>query len=282
LEEATLEKSIKAELDYLLLLAKKLTEDVKGLEDEVNILKALKHMNIVGFIGFKKLDGFDYMIMEYMNAGSLLNYIRSHFKDIKEEDLIFMTKQITKGMEYLELKKIVHRDLALRNILCSVEESKFICKISDFGLSRILSEETNAYRMSNSTLLPIKWTAPEVLFREMVTLKCDVFSFGVVLFEIFTKGEVPWSGFTNEEIKERVKKGERTPLPEDFGPPLIIDLMKQCYKEDPEERPSFVEISMVLSSYMSKQVKKTESSIERGISALHDYSIAPSSNKFQD
>lgn len=150
------------------------------MEDEVNILKALKHMNIVGFIGFKKLDGFDYMIMEYMNAGSLLNYIRSHFKDIKEEDLIFMTKQIAKGMEYLELKKIVHRDLALSkdnflnyflpiiltfsllgNILCSVEESKFICKISDFGLSRILSEETNTYRMSNSTLLPIKWTAPE-------------------------------------------------------------------------------------------------------------------------
>ncbi len=112
-----------------------------------------------------------------------------------------------------------------------------ICKISDFGLSRIIS--ANYYSQSENRIFPYKWSAPEVVLKNLVAKKSDVFSFGVVLFEIFSKGQIPWSSFTYQEVAQALQKQERMPLPKDFGPQFIIDLMNECWKEDHHQRPTF-------------------------------------------
>ena len=84
-----------------------------------------------------------------------------------------------------------------------------------------------------------QWSAPEVLFKDKISTKSDVFSFGVVLFEIFSKGGTPWPGKSNNKVIVALERGERMRLPETFGPQFIIDLMNECWKEDPHERPAF-------------------------------------------
>lgn len=130
--------------------------------------------------------------------------------------------------------------MALRNILCHNDGNKLICKVSDFGLSKIVPENYYYYDQSKSQApIPIKWSAPEVLFRDKISLKCDVWSFGVLLFELFTKGENPWVGRTNEEIIQDLRNGKRMSIPEKFGPPFVLDIINLCWLENSHERPTF-------------------------------------------
>uniref|UniRef100_A0A1X7UUU1 Protein kinase domain-containing protein n=1 Tax=Amphimedon queenslandica TaxID=400682 RepID=A0A1X7UUU1_AMPQE len=147
-------------------------------------------------------------------------------------------------MEYLSRKKFVHRDLAARNILVS-DEGTGICKIADFGMSRDLKDES--YYISQSKKIPIKWTAPEALHYKKYSSASDVWSYGTVMYEIWSIGHKPFESSTNQECIRLVDSGYRLPPPPGCPKPMY-KLMMQCWNPDTHNRPSFSDISSSLSS----------------------------------
>jgi len=146
-------------------------EDQLSLMDEANVLKQLRHPNIVNYLGlFIDREGEKYIVMEYVPLGSLDKFVGR--KEVTLSDLVNMGKQIACGMAHLESLRVIHRDLALRNILLGVDNGKYVAKISDFGLSRSIE---NSYYKSDDAHVPIKWCAPEVLQFGTHTTKSDVF-----------------------------------------------------------------------------------------------------------
>ncbi|GBN36403.1 Tyrosine-protein kinase SRK3 [Araneus ventricosus] len=139
-------------------------------------------------------------------------------------------------MMHLEANNMIHRDLAARNILVG---DGGIVKLADFGLARIVDEAV--YVASGGGKLPIRWAAPEAYTTGEFTIKSDVWSFGIVLYEIFTHGETPYSGMTNSQVSQLITKQDyRMPKPSD---PDCIDavyeIMTMCWKKEPKDRPTF-------------------------------------------
>lgn len=130
------------------------------------------------------------IVMEFMEEGSLDKFLLSNRGKFEVKHFVDFSFQISLGMVYLSSEKIIHRDLALRNILVSSKKDRYIVKISDFGLSR----QTSAYRISDSKL-PVKWSAPETYLKHESTIKSDVWSFGIVLWEIFCEGLEPYVSY---------------------------------------------------------------------------------------
>jgi len=158
-------------------------------------------------------------------------------------DLLSMAKHAAAGMSYLEGKKVVHRDLALRNLLVTVENSKYIVKISDFGLSRQI--ESGIYTTQDKNI-PVKWCSPEVLELGEYSSKSDVWGFGVVLWELFSYGKIPYTGMSNAEAAEKVsQQGYRMPAP-DKCPEGVYDIMRHCWRSKAKLRPSFAKIFSLL------------------------------------
>ncbi len=147
--------------------------------------------------------------MEYIPKGNVKDVLRQERQKMQFNDLLDMMISTAKGMAYLESKGILHRDLSCRNLLVTKVDDKYEVKITDFGMSRTTSQYS-----SIGKLLPIRWCAPEVLRGENATIKSDVFSFGVVMWEILEFGETPWPDIrSNEEVSETVISGERLPQP---------------------------------------------------------------------
>jgi serine/threonine protein kinase len=165
------------------------------------------------------------------------------------------------GMRYLHDHKVIHRDIALRNILVSASTSddyKYDVKVADFGMSRLLER---GYYKTESKEVPVRWTAPgiqiftaliaqyntEAIERHQFTMKSDVWSFGVLLYELFSFGKVPYAQFNNSETVEKVLSGFRLTPPENT-PPKIAELMLKCWQSDPNLRPTFGDIFNLLES----------------------------------
>ena len=164
-------------------------------ENEFRTMKNLDHRHIV------KLKGISWpqrrLVMEYLPDGSLINYLH----DLKAkripvgsiyDELIRFAKEICEGMIYLQSQKFIHRDLAARNIMVAQDrlDTSYYVKISDFGLSRVLVDDKDYYR-GNPDEFPVQWYAPECIKDHKFTFVSDVWSFGVVLWEMFTLGERP-------------------------------------------------------------------------------------------
>ncbi|XP_043209365.1 vascular endothelial growth factor receptor 1-like isoform X2 [Amphibalanus amphitrite] len=167
-------------------------------------------------------------------------------------DLLQWSYQVARGMEYLASRKLLHGDLAARNILLA--ESRIV-KISDFGLSRDIYK-TKDYRKKGKGLLPVKWMAIESIQESLFSTQSDVWSFGVVMWEFFSLGATPYPGMEYDvNFVRRLRDGYRMEAPK-FSPSSTYQLMLDCWKETPGTRPSFTEISERLGHYLEEQVKK--------------------------
>jgi len=210
-------------------------EQKKKFLQEGRILKQYEHPNIVKFIGICVQKQPIMIVMELVSGGSLLNYLRTSSDKLTTKALLGMCQDAASGMEYLESKNCIHRDLAARN--CLVSDTHCV-KISDFGMSR----EEEEYIVSDGLKqIPIKWTAPEALNYGKYTSLCDVWSFGVLAWEIFSKGGTPYQGMTNTRARELIDSGYRMPAP-DGTPDEMYQLMLRCWQYEPEDRPHFSEI----------------------------------------
>ena len=138
-------------------------------------------------------------------------------------------------MQYLAGRKCVHRDLAARNCLL---DDKMMIKIADFGLTRQLDDTSIYYRQQSSTPVPVKWLAIESLEHEIYTFKTDVWSYGVLIWELMTRGLVPYAKTSNLKLLDELKAGLRLNLPKHCPPP-VVELCSKCWDIDPQQRPNF-------------------------------------------
>ncbi|NXO50992.1 FES kinase, partial [Aramus guarauna] len=201
---------------------------------EARILKQYNHPNIVRLIGVCTQKQPIYIVMELVQGGDFLSFLRSEGPHLRVKELIKMTENAAAGMEYLESKHCIHRDLAARN--CLVTEKNTL-KISDFGMSR--EEEGGIYASTGGMKqIPVKWTAPEALNYGRYSSESDVWSFGILLWETFSLGAVPYANLSNQQTREAVEQGVRLDPPEQC-PEEMYQLMQRCWEYDPRKRPSF-------------------------------------------
>jgi len=185
---------------------------------EATVMTSLKHENLVCLKGIILDKSSLKIVTEYMSKGSLLEYLRSRGRQfVTRKDQIKFALDTCKGMEYLESKNVIHRDLAARNVLISEQEN---AKVSDFGLA------LHNYTFLESGKLPIKWTAPEALKTQKFSSKSDMWSFGVLLWEIYSFGRVPYPRIPLADVVKHVEKGYRMEAPEGC-PKSIYDVMKK-------------------------------------------------------
>uniref|UniRef100_A0A8C6PZ07 Tyrosine-protein kinase n=2 Tax=Nothobranchius furzeri TaxID=105023 RepID=A0A8C6PZ07_NOTFU len=212
---------------------------------EAQVMKKLRHEKLVMLYAVVSEEPI-YIVTEYMSQGSLLDFVKApHGKMLRLPQLVDMASQIASGMAYVEKMNFVHRDLRAANVLVG---DNLICKVADFGLARLI--EDNEYTARQGAKFPIKWTAPEAALFGCFTIKSDVWSFGVLLTEVVTKGRVPYPGMVNREVMDQVERGYRMPCPADC-PESLHDLMLTCWRKDPEERPTFEYLQCFLEDYFT-------------------------------
>ncbi|KAM9778507.1 tyrosine-protein kinase Fyn isoform X4 [Syngnathus typhle] len=213
--------------------------------EEAQIMKKLRHDKLVQLYAVVSEEPI-YIVTEYMGKGSLLDFLKDgEGRGLKLPNLVDMAAQVAAGMAYIERMNYIHRDLRSANILVG---DNMVCKIADFGLARLI--EDNEYTARQGAKFPIKWTAPEAALYGKFTIKSDVWSFGIFLTELVTKGRVPYPGMNNREVLEQVDRGYRMPCPQDC-PISLHELMLQCWKKDAEERPTFEYLQAFLEDYFT-------------------------------
>ncbi|XP_033624795.1 tyrosine-protein kinase Fer-like isoform X1 [Asterias rubens] len=215
---------------------------------EANILKQYNHPNIVKLIGVCTDKHPIYIVMELVPGGDLLSFLRNDENDISTKQMVKMSEETGAGMAFLESKNCIHRDLAARNCLVGLKNT---IKISDFGMSR----EDDVYTIKGGAMrqIPIKWTAPEAMNYGKYTTMSDVWSFGILLWEVFSHGSTPYPGMNNTEAREKVEQGYRMP-PAHGTPDEMYTLMTRCWEYGDEHRPRFKEIHAILKR-LTKTVK---------------------------
>uniref|UniRef100_A0A673Z8S6 Tyrosine-protein kinase n=1 Tax=Salmo trutta TaxID=8032 RepID=A0A673Z8S6_SALTR len=214
---------------------------------EARILKQYDHPNIVKLIGVCTQKQPIYIIMELVQGGDFLSFLRCEGHNLKSDMLVKMAENVASGMEYLESKKCIHRDLAARN--CLVGEQSRV-KISDFGMSR--EQQDGVYSAAGGLKqIPVKWTAPEALNYGRYSTESDVWSFGVLLWETFSRGVTPYTSMSNQQTRDEVEKGYRMLAPNSC-PPDVYAIMCRCWQYDTRNRPSFSKLRTELSALYHK------------------------------
>uniref|UniRef100_A0A8C3AFX1 non-specific protein-tyrosine kinase n=1 Tax=Cyclopterus lumpus TaxID=8103 RepID=A0A8C3AFX1_CYCLU len=207
---------------------------------EAVIMKNLNNQYIVKLIGIIEDDPV-WIVMELYQYGELGNYLTENQSTLSNITLVLFSLQICKALVYLSGVNVVHRDIAVRNILVA---SPDCVKLGDFGLSRYIEDEE--YYKASVTRLPIKWMAPESINFRRFTTASDVWMFAVCMWEIMSCGQQPFFWLENRDVINQLEQGIRLPKP-DHCPPALYSLMTRCWSYDPRERPSFTELVVKIS-----------------------------------
>ncbi|KAM8707646.1 hypothetical protein ACLKA7_014732 [Drosophila subpalustris] len=235
--------------------------DMASLVREMEVMKMIgKHINIINLLGCCSQNGPLWVIVEYAPHGNLKDFLKLNrpgtlqrrsdsdgYLDDKstvrqqqlgEKELIMFAFQIARGMEYLASRRCIHRDLAARNVLVS---DGYVMKIADFGLARDI-QDTEYYRKNTNGRLPIKWMAPESLQEKFYDSQSDVWSYGVLLWEIMTYGEQPYPNIMSaEELYSYLVTGQRMEKPSMCTINIYL-VMRQCWNFESSARPTFAEL----------------------------------------
>ncbi|CAL1269766.1 unnamed protein product [Larinioides sclopetarius] len=219
---------------------------------EAEVMKQFDHVNIVKLVGVCTMGEPVYTVMEFMLYGDLKTYLlsrrsiaaqkdRMNNDEVSDKRLTNMALDIARGLSYLADKKFIHRDLACRNCLVNISRS---VKIADFGMCRAMYD-SDYYRYNKKGMLPVRWMAPESLIDGLFTPPSDVWSYGVVLYEIITFASVPYQGLSNSQVLEHIKDFNTLPIPKGSKPELTV-LLQKCWSRTPQDRPQAVEIVEIL------------------------------------
>ncbi|XP_006983884.1 ephrin type-A receptor 5 isoform X10 [Peromyscus maniculatus bairdii] len=209
---------------------------------EASIMGQFDHPNIIHLEGVVTKSKPVMIVTEYMENGSLDTFLKKNDGQFTVIQLVGMLRGIAAGMKYLSDMGYVHRDLAARNILIN---SNLVCKVSDFGLSRVLEDDPEAAYTTRGGKIPIRWTAPEAIAFRKFTSASDVWSYGIVMWEVVSYGERPYWEMTNQDVIKAVEEGYRLPSPMDC-PAALYQLMLDCWQKDRNSRPKFDEIVNML------------------------------------
>ncbi|XP_074850001.1 ephrin type-A receptor 5 isoform X5 [Carettochelys insculpta] len=209
---------------------------------EASIMGQFDHPNIIHLEGVVTKSKPVMIVTEYMENGSLDTFLKKNDAQFTVIQLVGMLRGIASGMKYLSDMGYVHRDLAARNILIN---SNLVCKVSDFGLSRVLEDDPEAAYTTRGGKIPIRWTAPEAIAFRKFTSASDVWSYGIVMWEVVSYGERPYWEMTNQDVIKAVEEGYRLPSPMDC-PAALYQLMLDCWQKDRNSRPKFDEIVSML------------------------------------
>ena len=201
-------------------------------------MKQLQHSNVLKLYGI------------CIKESNLHTYLKIKGNYLQESHLIDMGAQIASGMAYLESKSCIHRNLQLhaKNVYLKTElTQRLICKVTNFSYARFISEN-NGVKTVPSETFPIKWTAPETLKSGIFTLKSDVWSFGIVLYELVTLDYIPYPGVPNGEVLQRLETGYQMPCPHNC-PEKLYKIMLECWRNNTETRPTFETLQWKLEDY---------------------------------
>ncbi|KAK2159981.1 hypothetical protein LSH36_142g03004 [Paralvinella palmiformis] len=219
----------------------------QGLEefmDEIMKMANFKHPNVMQLLGLTTMDDKLHIVLPFMENGDLKTYISSNKKKFNVSDLLGMAFQVTKGMDYLGKQNLIHGDLAARN--CMVGKNIRV-KVADFGLSRQLYQsEYYTSQEPSSCPRPIRWMAIECIVENRYSVKSDVWSFGILLWELMTRGDRPYYDTnSNADVISMVRNGYRLSCPK-YCADEIYELMRKCWDEDPNNRPNFTDIGKMI------------------------------------
>ncbi|XP_053565724.1 LOW QUALITY PROTEIN: ephrin type-A receptor 3-like [Bombina bombina] len=217
---------------------------------EASIMGQFDHPNIIRLEGVVTKCKPVMIITEFMENGSLDSFLKKHDGQFTVIQLVGMLRGIASGMKYLSDMNYVHRDLAARNILVN---SNLVCKVSDFGLSRVLEDDPEAAYTTRGGKIPIRWTAPEAIAYRKFTSASDVWSYGIVMWEVISYGERPYWEMSNQDVIKAIDEGYRLPPPMDC-PVVLHQLMLDCWQKCRSDRPKFGQIVNILDKFIRSPV----------------------------
>lgn len=204
--------------------------------EEAQVLMKLSHPKLVQLLGVCTQQVPIFLVFEFMENGSLNDFLRRNRGTLTRSTALGMCQDVCEGMEYLEASNFIHRDLAARN--CLVGES-LVVKVSDFGMTRFVLDDQ--YTSSSGTKFPVKWSAPEVFRYGRYSSKSDVWSYGVLVWEVFSEGKTPFEHLSNSDAVEEISNGLRLFKPK-LSSEKVYQFMNSCWQENPELRPSFCQL----------------------------------------